>query len=922
MTSVRFAVFLCAALGACAQPASAAQTAGSGVGTLRVEYLDNPIGLDVTQPRFSWQMQSSDRGVAQSSYEIRVARDEQALRAGHDLLWDSGKIASDQSIQRPYDGPVLLSRRRYFWQVRAWDERGKDLGWSAVAYWEMGLLSPQDWTGSWITATAAADSAESRRPPMLRHEFQLSGVVKSARVYVTSHGLYELSINGQRVGDDVLTPGWTSYNHRLQYQTYDVSDRVKNGVNAVGAYLGDGWYRGVVGFEGIRNHYGDQLALLFQLEVTYQDGRSELIVSGDDWKSSTGPILMSEIYDGETYDARLEKTGWTSPGYDDHDWSGTKSIAAPKDVVIAPEGPAMRRFEELVPKKILRTPAGETVVDLGQNMVGWIRLKVKGPAGTTVTLRHAEVLDRNGNLYTDNLRSAKQIVQYTLKGHGSEIYEPHFTFQGFRYVAVSGYPGKLTSSSITGVVVHSGLARMSEFATSKPLINQLQHNILWGQQGNFLDVPTDCPQRDERLGWTGDAQVFSPTAAFNMDVAGFFTKWLKDLAADQLPTGSIPFVAPDILSTSDQPAAGAAGWGDAATVIPWNMYLAYGDTRILQVQYASMQKWVDYEQSRAGADEIWDGDTQFGDWQDFFSAISDTRVGSTSADLIATAYFAHSTDILRQTANLLGKTKDAARYGESLAKIKEAFRQKFVAADGTVSEGTQTAYVLALDFDLVPASLQASAAQKLAADVRERGHLTTGFLGTPHLLTVLTRFGYLKEAYVLLNREEYPSWLYPVKHGATTIWERWDGLKPDGTFQNKKMNSFNHYAYGAVGEWMYEVVGGINIDAAAPAYKHILIQPRPGGGFTHASTSHISPYGLVSTDWALRGRNLKLVVVIPPNTTATIRLPDARMTTVSEGGRTLATGDGITALYQDGADGVVETGSGRYVFSYLYVPRG
>jgi alpha-L-rhamnosidase len=333
-----------------------------------------------------------------------------------------------------------------------------------------------------------------------------------------------------------------------------------------------------------------------------------------------------------------------------------------------------------------------------------------------------------------------------------------------------------------------------------------------------------------------------------------------------------------------------------------------------------MQKWVDYEQSRAGADEIWDGDTHFGDWLDFFSAAGDTRFGSTSTDLIATAYFAHSTDILRQTANLLGKTKDAARYGESLAKIKEAFRQKFVAADGTVGEGTQTAYVLALDFDLVPAALQPPAAQKLAADVRERGHLTTGFLGTPHLLTVLTRFGYLQEAYVLLNREEYPSWLYPVKHGATTIWERWDGLKPDGTFQNKEMNSFNHYAYGAVGDWMYQVVGGINIDAAAPAYKHILIQPRPGGGFTRASTSHQSPYGLVSTEWALRGRNLQLAVVIPPNTTATIRLPDARMTAVSEGGRTLATGDGITALHQDGADAVVEAGSGRYVFSYPYAP--
>jgi alpha-L-rhamnosidase len=929
--SARLGLTLWAAMGAVTIAPSAAPAGTQAVpsmpevGTLRVEYLETPLGLDVAHPRLSWQLHSSARGVAQRAYQIRVACSEQALRAGQDLLWDSGKIATDQSIQHPYDGPPLQSRQRYFWQVRVWDEHGADLGWSAVAHWEMGLLSPQDWTASWITASSAEDSTKSRQPPILRREFHLSGVVKSARAYVTSHGLYELSMNGQRVGDQVLTPGWTSYNHRLQYQTYDVTDRLKEGANAVGVYLGDGWYRGVVGFEGTRNHYGDGLALLFQLEVTYQDGRTELVVSDERWKSSTGPILTAEIYSGESYDARLEKAGWTSPGYDDHDWSATHRITAAKDVLIAPVGPPVRRIEELVPKRIFKTPGGDIVVDLGQNMVGWVRLKVQGPAGATVTLRHAEVLDLEGNFYTDNLRTAKQTVQYTLKGGGdgqsTETYEPHFTFQGFRYVAVSGYPGRLTPAAITGVAVHSDMALVSEFATSKPLINQLQHNILWGQKGNFLDVPTDCPQRDERLGWTGDAQVFSPTAAFNMDVAGFFTKWLKDLAADQLPTGSIPFVAPDVLSTPDKPAAGAAGWGDAATVIPWNMYLAYGDTRMLEAQYASMQKWVGYEQSRAGADNIWDGDTHFGDWLDFFGAAKHTNFGSTSTDLIATAYFARSTDILRQTAAVLDRREDAARYGEMLGNIKEAFQKKFVAADGTVGEGTQTAYVLALDFDLVPAALQPLAARKLAQDVRERGHLTTGFLGTPHLLTVLTRFGYLSEASSLLNREQFPSWLYPVKQGATTIWERWDGRKPDGTFQNKEMNSFNHYAYGAVGAWMYEVLGGINIDPSFPGYKHIVIQPQPGGGFTHVSASHMTPYGRVGSDWKLSGGKLELVVLVPPNTTATIRLPYSQIPTVSESVRPLATGAGITGVRQDGASAVVEVGSGHYTFSYPYVMR-
>jgi alpha-L-rhamnosidase len=788
----------------------------------------------------------------------------------------------------------------------------------------MGLLSPTEWSANWIASGIASDPNATGQPPMLRRDFKLKGPVQRARVYVTAHGMYELFLNGQSVGDAVLTPGWTSYNHRLQYFTYDVTDRLKDGANVIGAYLGNGWYRGVVGFTGARNHYGDQLGLLLQLEVVYQDGQRETIGSDDAWTSSTGPILMSELYNGETYDARQEKSGWSAPGFDAHDWVPVKRITASKDVLIAPESPPMRRHEEFKPQKIFKTPAGDTVIDFGQNLVGWVRLKVSGAAGSTVTLRHAEVLDKSGNFYTDNLRSAQQTIRYTLKGRGEETYEPHFTFQGFRYVAVSGYPGKLSPSSLTAVAIYTDIAPTSEFATSKPLINQLEHNIQWGQKGNFLDVPTDCPQRDERLGWTGDAEVFSPTAAFNMDVAAFFTKWMKDVAADQMANGSVPYVVPDVLTDPSKPApagggrgtGGAAGWADAATIIPWNMYLAYGDTRILEAQYKSMQRWVDYEQSRAGADDIWTGDFHFGDWLDYFSTAKNTRFGSTSTDLIATAYFARSTDILQRAAKILGKDKDAARYAESLANIKAAFQKQFITVDGTVGEGTQTAYVLALDFDLVPAALQAAAAAKLAKDVRERGHLTTGFLGTPHLLTVLSRFGYLKEAYLLLNREQFPSWLYPVKQGATTIWERWDGLKPDGTFENKEMNSFNHYAYGAVGDWMYEVMGGINIDPAAPGYKHVLIQPQPGGGFTHASASHLSPYGRIATSWKLNGPNLELEVLIPANSSATVRLPQTSPAAVTEGGHALAAGSGIAKVSAQGADTVVEIGSGRYLFSY------
>ncbi len=497
---------------------------------------------------------------------------------------------------------------------------------------------------------------------------------------------------------------------------------------------------------------------------------------------------------------------------------------------------------------------------MGQNLVGWVKLKAQGAAGTTITLRHAEVLDKQGNFYVENLRAAKQTVKYTMKGGGPEIFEPHFSFQGFRYVAVDGYPGELTTDSLTGVVIHSDLAAAGEFETSNKLINQLQHNIVWGQKGNFLDVPTDCPQRDERLGWTGDAQVFSRTAAFNMDVAGFFTKWLKDLAADQFTTGSVPHVVPNVLQPT---AGGSAAWADAATIIPWTMYLTYGDKRILAEQYDSMQKWVEFVRKQAGDDFVWDGGTHFGDWLAFATTRSDYPGATTGKDLIATAFFAHSTDLLSRTAMILGKQEDAKRYSELLENVKAAFQKEYVTATGRVGENTQTAYSLALQFDLLSEAMRPVAARRLAQEVRERKHLTTGFVGASYLSHVLSRYGYLDEAYLLINREEYPSWLYPVKQGATTIWERWDGLKPDGTFQDKGMNSFNHYAYGAVGDWMYRVMAGIEIDPAAPAYKHILIQPRPGGGFSKVKAAHQTMYGRVSSEWTLAEGKFELAVEIP-----------------------------------------------------------
>ena len=884
-----------------------------GVERLRTDGKEHPLGLGNRTPRFSWQLRSDLRGTRQGAWQVRVARTEAGLAKGRGLVWDSGRVASDASILRPYGGPALESGGRYVWQVQVWDQANRASGWSAPASFEMGLLAPSDWSASWIEPDLK-ESGESPPAPMLRRAFTLEKPIRTARAYVTSHGLYELRLNGQRVGDQVLTPGWTSYATRLQYQAYDVTSLLRRGPNVVGAILGSGWYRGNIGFRGQRNHYGSTLALLAQIVVTYADGSRTTIGTDGSWKAATGPILMSEIYHGETYDARLEAPGWDAPAFDDGKWSGVRPASHGKDALIASEGPPVQRHDEIQPVNILKTPAGVTVVDMGQNMVGWVRLTVTGPAGTTVTLRHAEVLDKTGEFYTDNLRSAKQTIAYTLKGGGPETYEPRFTFQGFRYVAVGGYPGELTRDSLTGIVVHSSVAPAGEFKTSMPLLNQLQHNIVWGQKGNFVDVPTDCPQRDERLGWTGDAQAFARTAAFNTDVSGFFSKWLKDVAADQYANGSVPFVVPDVLTRPGRNEAGSAGWGDAAVIIPWTMYLSYGDPQVLATQYPSMTKWVGFMHDRAGDDYVWDGDFHFGDWLAFATTRSDYPGATTSKELIATAFYAHATDLVARAARVLGKSDEASTYERQLERIKAAFVREFVSPAGRVGESTQTAYVLALQFDLLPEPMRANAAERLAKEIRDRKHLTTGFLGTPYLCHVLSRYGYLDEAYLLLERQEYPSWLYPVTKGATTIWERWDGIKPDGSFQDEGMNSFNHYAYGAIGEWMYRVMAGLEIDETAPGYKHFFVQPRPGGSITSASASHETPYGRASSAWTRDGGRFELTVDVPPNTTATVRLPGATLGNVTEDGKPVAGVQGVTGSKQDGADVVIDVGSGHYVF--------
>jgi alpha-L-rhamnosidase len=878
---------------------------------LRVEYKNNPIGIDVMKPRLSWEIVSDERGVRQTAYQLRAAGEIENLKSGKNLLWDTGKVNSDQSIHVEYKGSVLKSGQRVYWQVRIWDENDRPINWSQIAFWEMGLLKPSDWKASWIQPDIDEDVTKSQPCPFLRKQFQLSKEAKSARAYVTSLGLYEVQINGQRVGDQVFTPGWTSYNKRLQYQTYEITNLLTNGNNAVGVILGDGWYRGYSGWNQKRNYYGEKLALLLQIQVTYPDGTSEIIGTDATWKAATGPILESDIYNGEIYDARLEMDGWSNAGFNDNDWKPVKVVDNSKEILVASFGPPVRKIQEIQPIKIINTPKGETVFDMGQNMVGWVRLKVKGQPGTTVTLRHAEVLDKDGNFYTENLRSAKQRVQYILKGGNEEIYEPHFTFQGFRYVAVDGYPGESTLQSLTGIVIHSDMIPTGNFSCNDALINQLQHNIQWGQKGNFLDVPTDCPQRDERMGWTGDAQVFAPTACFNFDAASFYTKWLKDLAADQFENGAVPHVVPDVLK-----GGASAAWADAAVIVPWTVYLCYGDKRVLEQQYESMKAWVNYMQNQSGDTYLWNKGNHFGDWLAFATTRSDYPGATTDKDLIATAYFAHSTDILQRVALILDKKEDAQKYANLFEKIKQAFQNEFVTPNGRMSSNTQTAYSLALAFDLLPEPLKAKAAERLAEDVKKFKHITTGFVGANLISNVLTDFGYVDLAYLLLNRKEYPSWLYPITKGATTIWERWDGIKPDGMFQDPGMNSFNHYAYGAIGDWLYRVVAGVEIDPLNPGYKHIIIRPQPGSGLSYASASHQSMYGKIESSWKIENDYFSLSVTIPPNTQATVFLPSAQINEVFENGKSLKDVKGIVNYFQDGNTVKIELDSGRYRFEY------
>jgi alpha-L-rhamnosidase len=775
--------------------------------------------------------------------------------------------------------------------------------------WTRTDFNDADWTDSFEVAALGeglwgklADGPGSGPVPVLRKSFTLpEKTVRSARLYATALGLYVFHLNGRRVGDIVLAPEWTDYRKRARYQVYDVASLIKPGQNALAALLADGWYCGHIGNGGYQ-FFGKSPALLAQLEITYSDGSAERIVTDASWKIHASPILASDFMLGENYDATKEVSGWDEAGLDDGGWLAAKVRTEPQRAIEGQVTQPVRETGQLPAKTVTEPKPGRWTFDLGQNMVGVVRLKVSARAGTKLTLRHAEMLNPDGTIYTKNLRSAVSIDRCVCKG-GGEVWQPAFTFHGFRYVELTGLPDKPGLDTVTGIVIGSDLPQAGSFSCSDPRINQLMSNIRWGQRGNYLSVPTDCPQRDERLGWMGDAQVFVPTATCNADVAAFFSKWLVDVDDGQSREGAFSDVSPNTMGGGGVPA-----WGDAGVICPWTIYRVYGDRRILERHLPHMARWVEYcrrQSTNLIRDKFRGND--YGNW---------LSIGAnTPKELIGTAYFAYSTSLVARSFRAVGNKVEAERYERLFHEIKAAFNKRYVAADGRIKGNTQCCYAMALKFDLLPDALKAKAAAYLDEDIKRRGwRLSTGFVGVGCLMPALTQNGKVDTAYRLLMQDAFPSWLFSVKHGATTIWERWDGWTPDRGFQDPGMNSFNHYSLGSCGEWIYDTVAGIGLDSEIPGYRHIILRPRAGGGLTTVSAAYDSIHGPISSQWSLSHGKFSLNVSLPPNTTATVFVPAADAAQVTESGKPAAEAEGVKFLRTEGGEAVFELQSGSYRF--------
>ena len=916
---------------------------------LRCEYKVNPLGIDVDIPRLSWKLRADGRGRKQGAYQVLVASSPELLAEDKADLWDSGKVESDHTVNVVFDGLLqerslsyMSSMKKRWWKVRAWDADDRVSDWSDTAWWEFGLFLRTEWhpEGDWKTRWIGLRTdpiVDGLDPALyLRRDFALPKPVKRARLFATALGVYAPYINGTRAGDEVLAPGYTDYHKHVQYQTYDVGHLLREGDNAIGMVLAGGWFSGWSPFNGFHT-FGERPRSVVQLHVEYEDGEEAIVASDEEWTATTGPVLASDIYMGETYDARREMPGWSEPGFDAGDWSPVDIQRWGTVPVKAQAAPPIRRMGELKAVSVNTLPDGAVIVDLGQNFAGRVRLTVRGTAGDTVTLRHGEWLNPDGTLWTGNLGSAKATDTYILKGGEEEIYEPTFTYHGFRYVEVTGYPGEPSLDAVTGIVLHADIPQTGAFECSNPLINKVHEATLWGQRSNFLSVPTDCPQRSERAGWTGDGMVFAGTACFLMDSASFLSKWMLDIEKAQSDKGSFPDFAPRAATAWD--GDGAPGWAEAGIVIPWTLYQRYGDTRIIRKHYAAMTKFMDYIREPNGNYLRQERcNHNMADWLNMDAY--------TGWDTLATALWAYDAMLMSRMARAIGREHDAVAYEELYGNIKTAFNEAYVTEDGRVlgenighppgdkferreETDNQTGYVLALAFDLLDGDARRMAADNLVERIKARDwHLSTGFIGTGFLLPALEKIGRLDVAYRLLETDTLPSWIYMVKSGATTMWERWDGW----TEERGPEASLNHFAFGCVCDWLYRSVAGIDVDLDRPAFRHIVMRPRPGGSLDWAGAEYESVQGKIASRWERKDGTFRWNITIPPNTTATVHVPTSDPESVTESGTPAADAEGVEfvrtavgrhrvaqtapgAVLQDPENTVIYTiGSGDYFF--------
>ncbi|MEI6071649.1 MAG: glycoside hydrolase family 78 protein [Verrucomicrobiae bacterium] len=888
---------------------------------LRCESLVNPIGLDINKPRLGWVINSDRRGERQTAYQILVASTPELLAKDQGDLWDSGKVDSDQQNQVEYAGKPLESRLRCHWKVRIWDKDGKASEWSAPALWTMGLLPGENaradqslWQAQWIGVEQHLEPKPEDRslnepkylaiPRYLRKEFTVGSAIRRATAYATALGIYELRINGKKVGDHLLAPEWTDYRKRVQYQTCDVTAMLHPGDNVIGGILANGWYSGLwLDWPCGMRFWGDEPLLLVRLEIELADGQKIAVVSDVSWQGTfDGPIRFAGILEGETYDARKEMPGWDAPGFDAAGrWQAVKTVENPgAGKLVWQRNEPIRPLREIPPVAITEPQPGVYVFDFGQNMAGWCRFKFKGAAGDSVELQHGEILEQ-GRIDSKRLRVAckckhhdSQLDRYTLKSDGEQIFEPRFTYHGFRYVELTGLKEKPTLESLIAINFNTDCPEVGEFACSNPLVNRLFQNIRWSQRSNYMGVPTDCPQRNERYGYTGDAQFFMRTAPYNMDIAGFFNKWLADVCQDsQYPGGAFADWAPYLRDRPDNPPPNI-GWADAGIICPYEIYRVYGDTRIIREHYAPMKRYLDWL-SRNSKDGLFTGPVGHGDWLC-------EKGGGALKEVIGTAYCAFDFRLMSEMAAVIGEKEDAAAFQEQAGKYAEAFAKAYIDAEGRIKESSQTGYALAFTMDLVPEALRAKMTERFADDIKRCDwHLDTGFIGTPRLLPGLHLAGRDDLAYRLLLAETSPSWLAMVKSGQTTMTEAWWGG-----------SSLNHYAFGSVGEYLFGMVGGIQTDA--PGYKRIRIQPVIQEGLTWAKTSYISINGKIATEWKADEGKLQLNVTIPPNTTATVYVPAGENALVTEGGQPADKAEGVKFLRWKSGASVYEVGSGNYEF--------